>query len=108
VAYPRLRRIDLSNNEISSIAPDAFRNLKSLTSLVLYGNKITHLSSRLFDGLSSLQLLLINANKIECIKPDTFSGLASLNLLSLFLEVSPDHFTYQSWLLWQLEIRFLM
>lgn len=84
VNYPRLRRIDLSNNEIRSIASDAFRNLKSLTSLVLYGNKITHLPSRLFDGLTSLQLLLINANKIKCIEKDTFHDLSSLNLLSLY------------------------
>jgi Leucine-rich repeat (LRR) protein len=32
VGYKRLRRIDLSNNEIRTLAPDAFRGLKTLTS----------------------------------------------------------------------------
>uniref|UniRef100_T1IQH9 Uncharacterized protein n=1 Tax=Strigamia maritima TaxID=126957 RepID=T1IQH9_STRMM len=75
---------DLSNNQISSVAGDAFHGLKSLTSLVLYGNKITDLPSGIFRGLISLQLLLLNANKITCIRKDTFADLHSLNLLSLY------------------------
>uniref|UniRef100_A0A3B4YZ18 Slit guidance ligand 1 n=1 Tax=Seriola lalandi dorsalis TaxID=1841481 RepID=A0A3B4YZ18_SERLL len=48
---------DLSNNQISEIAPDAFHGLRALNSLVLYGNKITELPSGVFDGLASLELL---------------------------------------------------
>uniref|UniRef100_A0A4W5N3L5 Variable lymphocyte receptor B cassette n=1 Tax=Hucho hucho TaxID=62062 RepID=A0A4W5N3L5_9TELE len=48
---------DLSNNQISEIAPDAFQGLRSLNSLVLYGNKITELPKGVFDGLHALQLL---------------------------------------------------
>uniref|UniRef100_A0A4W5NH50 Slit homolog 3 (Drosophila) n=1 Tax=Hucho hucho TaxID=62062 RepID=A0A4W5NH50_9TELE len=48
---------DLSKNQISDIAADAFTGLRSLTSLVLYGNKITEIPKGLFDGLVSLQLL---------------------------------------------------
>uniref|UniRef100_A0A665WCW7 Slit homolog 3 (Drosophila) n=1 Tax=Echeneis naucrates TaxID=173247 RepID=A0A665WCW7_ECHNA len=75
---------DLSKNQISDIAADAFNGLRSLTSLVLYGNKITELPKGLFDGLVSLQLLLLNANKINCLRVNTFQDLQNLNLLSLY------------------------
>ncbi|XP_024078570.1 slit homolog 2 protein-like, partial [Terrapene carolina triunguis] len=75
---------DLSNNQISEIAPDAFQGLRSLNSLVLYGNKITDLPRGVFGGLHALQLLLINAKKINCIRADTFGDLQSLSLLSLY------------------------
>ncbi|XP_046659132.1 protein slit isoform X2 [Homalodisca vitripennis] len=83
-SYKRLRRIDLSKNQISKVAVDAFLGLKSLTSLVLYGNKIKDLPGGVFHGLSSLQLLLLNANEISCIRKDTFKDLHGLNLLSLY------------------------
>ncbi|KAK6638540.1 hypothetical protein RUM43_006807 [Polyplax serrata] len=82
--YKRLRRIDLSNNKISKIAPDSFQGVKSLTSLVLYGNKITDLPQGVFHGLTSLQLLLLNANEISCIRKDSFRDLYNVNLLSLY------------------------
>ncbi|XP_062864239.1 slit homolog 2 protein [Trichomycterus rosablanca] len=82
--YKRLRRIDLSNNQISEMAADSFQGLRSLNSLVLYGNKVTELPKGLFDGLFSLQLLLLNANKINCLRVDAFQDLQNLNLLSLY------------------------
>ncbi|XP_017866873.1 PREDICTED: protein slit isoform X1 [Drosophila arizonae] len=83
-SFRRLRRIDLSNNNISRIAHDALSGLKQLTTLVLYGNKIKDLPSGVFKGLSSLQLLLLNANEISCIRKDAFRDLHSLSLLSLY------------------------
>ncbi|XP_059622611.1 protein slit [Phlebotomus argentipes] len=82
--YRRLRRIDVSNNNISRVAHDAFTGLKALASLILYGNKIKDLPSGVFKGLTSLQLLLLNANEINCIRKDTFRDLHSLSLLSLY------------------------
>ncbi|XP_078449077.1 slit homolog 2 protein-like isoform X1 [Lampetra planeri] len=82
--YKKLRRIDLSNNQITEIAADAFQGLRFLNSLVLYGNKITDLPKGLFSGLYSLQLLLLNANKITCIRVDAFQDLQNLQLLSLY------------------------
>uniref|UniRef100_A0A8D3D814 Slit homolog 1b (Drosophila) n=1 Tax=Scophthalmus maximus TaxID=52904 RepID=A0A8D3D814_SCOMX len=75
---------DLSNNQISEIAPDAFHGLKALNSLVLYGNKITELPGGVFDGLASLELLLLNANKIHCIRATVFKDLENMALLSLY------------------------
>uniref|UniRef100_A0A3B5M6K6 Uncharacterized protein n=1 Tax=Xiphophorus couchianus TaxID=32473 RepID=A0A3B5M6K6_9TELE len=75
---------DLSKNQISDVAADAFSGLRSLTSLVLYGNKIAELPKGIFDGLSSLQLLLLNANKINCLRVNAFQDLQNLNLLSLY------------------------
>ncbi|XP_070212275.1 protein slit-like isoform X2 [Littorina saxatilis] len=80
----KLRRIDLSNNQISFVAPDSFSGLHQLSSLVLYGNKITDLPPGVFNGLTSLQLLLLNANKITCVRVDAFKDLHSLHLLSLY------------------------
>ncbi|KTG34062.1 hypothetical protein cypCar_00009827, partial [Cyprinus carpio] len=101
--YKKLKRIwpnylylchyrDLSKNQISEIAEDAFSGLRSLTSLVLYGNKIAEIPKGLFDGLVSLQLLHGNiaqtsflhlmvqiescaedANKINCLRVNTFN-----------------------------------
>uniref|UniRef100_A0A8C3DXD9 Slit homolog 2 protein n=1 Tax=Corvus moneduloides TaxID=1196302 RepID=A0A8C3DXD9_CORMO len=83
--YKKLRRIDLSNNQISEAAPDAFRAyVHSIHCRVLYGNKITELPKGLFEGLFSLQLLLLNANKINCLRVDAFQDLHNLNLLSLY------------------------
>uniref|UniRef100_A0A3B5MD32 Uncharacterized protein n=1 Tax=Xiphophorus couchianus TaxID=32473 RepID=A0A3B5MD32_9TELE len=75
---------NLSKNQISDVAADAFSGLRSLTSLVLYGNKIAELPKGIFDGLSSLQLLLLNANKINCLRVNAFQDLQNLNLLSLY------------------------
>ncbi|XP_039440093.1 protein slit isoform X3 [Culex pipiens pallens] len=83
-AHRRLKRIDLSNNNISRVAYDAFSGLKSLTSLVLYGNKIKDLPASVFKGLTSLQLLLLNANEITCVRKDAFKDLQNLSLLSLY------------------------
>ncbi|UJR08620.1 hypothetical protein I4U23_012879 [Adineta vaga] len=80
----RLRRLDLSNNLISTIYPDSFTGLKSLNSLILYRNNLKILPSEVFNELNSLQLLLLNANKIVCIRGDTFYGLEKLSLLSLY------------------------
>uniref|UniRef100_A0A8C8IVZ8 Slit homolog 1a (Drosophila) n=1 Tax=Oncorhynchus tshawytscha TaxID=74940 RepID=A0A8C8IVZ8_ONCTS len=79
-----MAEIDLSNNQISEIAPDAFQGLRSLNSLVLYGNKITELPKGVFDGLYALQLLLLNANKIHCVRANAFTDLQNLSLLSLY------------------------
>uniref|UniRef100_A0A3B4YIP9 Slit guidance ligand 1 n=1 Tax=Seriola lalandi dorsalis TaxID=1841481 RepID=A0A3B4YIP9_SERLL len=78
---------DLSNNQISEIAPDAFHGLRALNSLVLYGNKITELPSGVFDGLASLELLLclssflpssnLSNNKISDIEDGAFEGASS-------------------------------
>ncbi|GFG30556.1 hypothetical protein Cfor_10839, partial [Coptotermes formosanus] len=66
-AYKRMNKIDLSKNQITKIAADAFLGLKSLTSLVL-----------------NCPFRLLNANEISCIRKDTFKDLHSLNLLSLY------------------------
>ncbi|XDB61699.1 hypothetical protein AB1E18_015057 [Capra hircus] len=73
--YKKLKRIDISKNQISDIAPDAFQGLKSLTSLPHRDEGVS--------GLSSVCSLL-NANKINCLRVNTFQDLQSLSLLSLY------------------------
>ncbi|CAF1126727.1 unnamed protein product [Rotaria sordida] len=80
----KLRRLDISNNLISTIYPDSFAGLKSLNSLILYRNNLKMLPSEAFSELNSLQLLLLNANKLVCVRGDTFRGLEKLSLLSLY------------------------
>ncbi|CAF1204795.1 unnamed protein product [Adineta steineri] len=80
----KLRRLDMSNNLISTIYSNSLTGLKSLNSLILYRNNLKMLPSEVFNELNALQLLLLNANKIVCIRGDTFDGLEKLSLLSLY------------------------
>ncbi|KAI8480481.1 Slit 2 protein, partial [Branchiostoma belcheri] len=48
---------DLSNNQISEIAPDAFEGLDTLNSLSLYDNRIEMISKGTFDPLRNIQTL---------------------------------------------------
>uniref|UniRef100_A0A8C0QUZ4 Slit guidance ligand 3 n=1 Tax=Canis lupus dingo TaxID=286419 RepID=A0A8C0QUZ4_CANLU len=73
--YKKLKRIDISKNQISDIAPDAFQGLKSLTSLGM----CPYFSGGVYQGF-----ILLNANKINCLRVNTFQDLQNLNLLSLY------------------------
>uniref|UniRef100_A0A669DBV8 Slit homolog 3 (Drosophila) n=1 Tax=Oreochromis niloticus TaxID=8128 RepID=A0A669DBV8_ORENI len=63
-AYKKLKRIDLSKNQISDIAADAFSGLPNVN--------------------GSLHFRLLNANKINCLRVNAFQDLQNLNLLSLY------------------------
>ncbi|KAE9412961.1 hypothetical protein Angca_004648, partial [Angiostrongylus cantonensis] len=74
----------LEQNQITTIPPKAFHNLRELKRLVLYGNNLTDLPIQAFHGLNNLQILLLNANQLQCLRSGTFDPLTKLNLLSLY------------------------
>jgi len=73
----------LVNNQVSSIAADAFSGLTGLTWLDLGFNKITNLEAAEFSGLASLAELSLYGNQIVSIQTDAFSGLTNLARLDL-------------------------
>uniref|UniRef100_A0A669PPJ3 Slit guidance ligand 3 n=1 Tax=Phasianus colchicus TaxID=9054 RepID=A0A669PPJ3_PHACC len=75
--------IDISKNQISDIAPDAFKGLKSLISLLLNANKINCLRVNTFQGLHNLKLLSLYDNKLQTISKGLFAPLRSIQTLHL-------------------------
>uniref|UniRef100_A0A671S780 Slit homolog 1 protein-like n=1 Tax=Sinocyclocheilus anshuiensis TaxID=1608454 RepID=A0A671S780_9TELE len=73
-----MTEIDLSNNQISEIAPDAFHGLRSLNSLII--QTVIVMSERPVF----LSFRLLNANKIHCVHVNVFHDLENLSLLSLY------------------------
>ncbi|XP_076059320.1 slit guidance ligand isoform X2 [Oratosquilla oratoria] len=79
----RLRRLVLSNNQMRSIQPAAFRLAKSLHQLDLADNDLPEITSHHLEGLETLKTLSLADNKITCISPGAFTGLKSLVELNL-------------------------
>ena len=72
-----------AGNQISTLPPNIFNGLSSLTDLRLSCNAITALNANAFDGLSSLPKLDLSRNQIASIHEDAFDGLSSLTELDL-------------------------
>lgn len=80
---PDLLTINLNNNEIEAIDPDAFRDVSQVNSILLSGNKIKKISSKTFFNLSKLTTLQIHENAIAEIEDDAFCVLPQLRELKL-------------------------
>ncbi|XP_061584604.1 lumican [Cololabis saira] len=57
-----LKQLRLAHNNISSISPGAFQNLRNLTLLLLHGNRLQTIAEGDLKGLVSLSLLDLSAN----------------------------------------------
>ncbi|GAV01741.1 hypothetical protein RvY_12401 [Ramazzottius varieornatus] len=81
---PNLVKIDLSKNEISSIAENAFEGATVLVDLNLGSNKLRHLNASTLSGnMDKLQSLSFFDNQISCISSGTFDMLPQLHTLNL-------------------------
>ena len=78
-----MTRLDLTNNQITSIESRAFTGLDSLTRLELGSNQITSLPSGAFADLSNLTNLELSKNQITSIESGDFTGLNNLMDLGL-------------------------
>ncbi|CAI5455769.1 unnamed protein product [Caenorhabditis angaria] len=78
-----LVKLDLSNNQISSIEDGSLANLKNLKDLNLSNNKLRHFSSSFLGRSSLLEVLVLRSNHLTCINTFTFANLTHLQFLSL-------------------------
>ncbi|XP_015906056.1 protein halfway isoform X2 [Parasteatoda tepidariorum] len=78
--------LNFSNNKISSIGDEAFKEQKYLEILDLSINDLNELQNSDFNHLMSLKNLTVSRNKIKTIGEDTFSNLHNL----LFLDLSDN------------------
>jgi len=82
--YASLKKIDLSNNQISKIEDGAFQGAVSLTELRLNDNRLNDIRGQMFTGLSNLQNLQIRNNRLTCLGNHSFVGLRNVRHLDVF------------------------
>ncbi|KAJ8025760.1 Slit-like 2 protein [Holothuria leucospilota] len=81
---PKLKRLDLRENRISSIEEGAFDGAGTVAELLLTSNELTKLPDQAFRGLKNLRILILRENRLTCITNETFVGLKSVRDLSLY------------------------
>uniref|UniRef100_A0A8C4TKJ3 Toll-like receptor 22 n=1 Tax=Erpetoichthys calabaricus TaxID=27687 RepID=A0A8C4TKJ3_ERPCA len=78
-----LKVLNVSGNHISWMADGTFKDLVALEVLNLSKNNISSLSDATFEGLGSLFTLHLGENQIQSIGQATFQGLTSVRLVNL-------------------------
>ncbi|XP_028833926.1 leucine-rich repeat and immunoglobulin-like domain-containing nogo receptor-interacting protein 3 [Denticeps clupeoides] len=90
--YPRLEEVDLSENLITTLEPNAFASLQSLRVLRLRANQLKLVPMGAFVRLYNLTTLDLSENKIVILLDNTFQDLRSLH----HLEVGDNDLVYIS------------
>ncbi len=81
--YPHLEELDLSENLISTLEPNAFASLQALRTLRLRGNQLKLVPMGAFARLANLTALDLSENKIVILLDYTFQDLHSLKNLEV-------------------------
>lgn len=79
----KIKKIDLSQNQIDSIPENLFYGLKQLTSLYMKNNNIKNWMRGTFNRTPNLLVLDLSFNKISKIDQGMFEGLSMLTYLNL-------------------------
>uniref|UniRef100_A0A3Q1H1A8 Leucine-rich repeat and immunoglobulin-like domain-containing nogo receptor-interacting protein 3 n=1 Tax=Acanthochromis polyacanthus TaxID=80966 RepID=A0A3Q1H1A8_9TELE len=82
--YPRLEEVDLSENLIATLEPNAFSTLQSLKVLKLRGNQLKLVPMGAFAKLGNLTSLDLSENKMVILLDYTFQDLRNLKHLEAF------------------------
>ncbi|NXI57543.1 LRRN3 protein, partial [Chloroceryle aenea] len=90
-----LTALDLSQNNLSSVASINLKKIPELLSVYLEENKLTELPEECLSGLHNLQELYINHNLLSVIAPGAFIGLN--NLLRLHLNSNGLQMINRKW-----------
>jgi len=77
------RHLDLSRNQLSSLAKEQFSRWGNLEELILSRNKFASLSEGVFLGLTNLRKLDLSYNMLTSLPEQIFSGLSVLSELNL-------------------------
>lgn len=84
--------LNLQNNQILSASADEFKNLDSLTTIILTQNNLTQIDRFTFSDLPGLQLLKLDQNKIENIYTNAWPyNLQNLDLSNNRLRTIDDN-----------------
>uniref|UniRef100_H2YXG0 Uncharacterized protein n=1 Tax=Ciona savignyi TaxID=51511 RepID=H2YXG0_CIOSA len=79
-----LKKIDLSNNQLTAIEDGAFSGAGSVLELWLNHNVLTDIRGSMFSGLNNLRTLMVRNNHLMCIGNHTFAGLSTVRHLDLY------------------------
>ncbi len=71
-----IRRLDIDNNQLTALHPDAFSTITNIEFLYIQNNKLKTLDPHLFDGLMNMRRLWLQVTKFG------YFSFADLNLLS--------------------------
>lgn len=80
-ANTQLRRLQLTQNLISTINPRSFENLTNLEALYL--GRLIEEQVPAFENLGKLQVLYLFSNKITNVSSESFSGMTNIQELNL-------------------------
>lgn len=84
-SFPRLQVLDLSENQITEIAPRAFAGLERLEWLDLSFNILSTVTPGTFHGLSSLRILYLNRNRLLYVEKAVWADVERLWHMQLHL-----------------------
>ena len=108
VAPCTLRRLELSANRLTAIAPAVFQDAVRLGVLTLDNNALSVLPPGLFRGAANIRLLHLNNNKLTAASLGVFAELPALKVLLLShngLTVLPAYFLNNNTMLGTLDMR---
>ncbi|XP_015205442.2 toll-like receptor 22 isoform X1 [Lepisosteus oculatus] len=78
-----LRVLNVSRNLISRVAEGAFKHLVNLQELNMARNKLSVLSENIFEGLGNLTVLQLGDNNIKSVESTAFRFLLSIRFVNL-------------------------
>ena len=85
-----LKRLSITNNDLSVIEKENFAHLTQLEELDLNEGNIRFIEEDAFSNLHSLKALYLGGNKLRFVQPKTFDGLANLQNISIELNHLTD------------------
>ncbi|XP_046417467.1 insulin-like growth factor-binding protein complex acid labile subunit [Neodiprion fabricii] len=94
---PALQYLLLSNNQISMIETDVFRDIKTLVEVDLNNNQISLIHAGIFNNLLRIEYILLDSNEITDVNYHAFVNLPNLKMISLkynkITDIDEDAFT---------------
>ncbi|XP_066271574.1 leucine-rich repeat transmembrane neuronal protein 3-like [Branchiostoma lanceolatum] len=92
-----ISKLDLSDNQITSISLSGLTRYRNLRQLYLPRNRIANIRSGAFSNLPKLTTLSLNNNRITNLQPDVYSNLTKLYLDSnQIADIHPGAFSNPS------------